>query len=44
MNDAAEEVKSKEKDSKDISDEPVKSEPPTKEKGPGIVSILIIVY
>ena len=44
VNDAAEEVKSKEKDSKDISDEPVKSEPPTKEKGPGIVSILIIVY
>ncbi len=44
MNDAAEEVKSKEKE-KDISDEPVKSEPPAKEQSTGsIVSILIIVY
>ena len=46
MNDVADEVKSKKKDSveKDISDEPVKSEPPAKEKSTGIVSVLIIVY
>ena len=43
MNDAAEEVKSKEKE-KDISDEPVKSAPPAKEQSTGIVSVLIIVY
>ncbi|XP_064383541.1 uncharacterized protein LOC135332133 isoform X2 [Halichondria panicea] len=38
VNDAADEVKSKEKDSveKDISDEPVKSEPPAKEQSTGI--------
>ncbi len=43
VSDAAEEVKSKEKE-KDISDEPVKSAPPAKEQSTGIVSVLIIVY